>query len=204
MRGRNLFLSFCSTIWAAGTVAFRVSAIVFQTSAVPRSGKKKYVKGRQRISQAVNQLDFIWFSLQRRTRYTVYHVKFLSAGILSQPFLFVEIITVTIHLLSCISWSLHVAANVCVPTDDYTVPAPEKTLAHLDAITFCHVKFQKSTLCASMNTIAALDHLRERETILPLPHPASVSISKSLCVAWLKQRGREQRHHLWKKANRQS
>ena len=183
-----MFLSFCSTIWAAGTVAFRVSAIVFQTSAVPRSGKKKYVKGRQRISQAINQLDFIWFSPQRRTRYTVRHVKLLSARILSQLFRFVEIITATIHLLSCISWSLHDAANVCVPTDDYTVPAPENTLALLDAITFCHVKFQKSTLCASMNSIAALDHLRGGETILPLPHPASVSISKFLCVAWLNKK----------------
>ena len=40
-----------------------------------------------------------------------------------------------------------VAANVCVPADDYTDPAPEKTLAHLDANTVCHVKFlsQKST-----------------------------------------------------------
>ena len=71
-------------MWAAGTVAFRVSAIVFQTSAVPRYGKNKYVKGRQRISQAINQRDFLWFSPQRRTCYTVRHVKLLSAGILSQ------------------------------------------------------------------------------------------------------------------------
>ena len=37
----------------------------------------------------------------------------------------------------------YVAANLGVPADDYTVPAPEKTLAHLDAIAFCHNFFSE-------------------------------------------------------------
>ena len=50
-----------------------------------------------------------------------------------------------------------VAATVCVPADDYTDPAPERTLAHLDANTVCHVKFlsQKSAR-RCRNLVAAL------------------------------------------------
>ena len=110
---------------------------------------------------------------------------------------------ITIRLLSCISWFLHVAANVCVPTDDNTDPAPEKTLAHLDANTVCHVKFlcQKSILCASKRTIAALDHLRGGEAILPLPHPASFSDVEITLRDLIEQSQDVDRvQHLWKKA----
>ena len=35
-----------------------------------------------------------------------------------------------------------------------------------------------SALCASKDTIAALNHLRGRESILPLPQPASSSVAE--------------------------
>ena len=35
-----------------------------------------------------------------------------------------------------------------------------------------------SALCASKSTVAALDHLREGESILPLPQPASSSVAE--------------------------
>ena len=38
----------------------------------------------------------------------------------------------------------------------------------------CHA----DALCASKRTIAALDHLREGESILPLPQPASISVAE--------------------------
>ena len=51
-------------------IAFRVSAIACQvvcSTSFWNGRKEKYVSGRRRISRAVNQHGFLWFSLHRRT-----------------------------------------------------------------------------------------------------------------------------------------
>ena len=50
-----------------------------------------------------------------------------------------------------------IAANVCVLANDYTVPAPVRPLAHLNANTVCHVKFLcHKSVRRGRNLVAAL------------------------------------------------
>ena len=74
---------------------------------------------------------------------------------------------------------------------------------------YCHYNpagpYHADALCASSVPVAALDHLRGGETILPLPHPASfsdVEITLRNLVETTQDVDRVQ--HLWKKQNRKS